>query len=64
MITVFFLTDHFALQYDEGAGRYALKGKFTSFVKTRMICSVPGEMPFDYDQIRKCLTKRYFSFLF
>lgn len=30
-----------------------LKNKFTSFVKTRVSCSVPGNIPFDFDEIRK-----------
>ncbi|XP_068741365.1 semaphorin-4D-like isoform X1 [Montipora capricornis] len=39
-------------QYDQGADKYSLKGKFTSFVKTRVLCSVPGDIPFDYNQIQ------------
>jgi len=27
--------------------------RFTSFVKTRILCSVPGTIPFDYNEIRK-----------
>ena len=30
-----------------------LKNKFTSFVKTRVRCFLPGNIPFDFDEIRK-----------
>ncbi|XP_067056863.1 semaphorin-6D-like isoform X2 [Acropora muricata] len=39
-------------KYDQGADKYILKGKFTSFVKARLLCSIPGDIPFDYDQIQ------------
>ncbi|XP_078374729.1 semaphorin-4A-like isoform X2 [Oculina patagonica] len=42
-------------QYDEGAER-SLKNRFTSFVKTRMLCSVPGKIPFDYNEIQAFAT--------
>ncbi|KAJ7365684.1 semaphorin domain, partial [Desmophyllum pertusum] len=42
-------------QYDEGAQR-RLKNKFTSFVKTRILCSIPGKIPFDYNEIQATFT--------
>ena len=35
-----------------------MANRFTSFVKTRILCSVPGAIPFDYNEIRefyKCI---------
>lgn len=42
-------------QYDKG-GDGRLKNKFTSFVKTRIMCSVPGNIPFDYNEIQAAAT--------
>ena len=42
-------------QYDEGGSRL-LTNRFTSFVKARLLCSVPGTIPFDYNEIRKFYT--------
>ncbi|XP_022780661.1 semaphorin-2A-like isoform X3 [Stylophora pistillata] len=42
-------------QYDEG-GDGRLKNRFTSFVKTRIMCSVPGNIPFDYNEIQAAVT--------
>ncbi|KAJ7365730.1 semaphorin domain [Desmophyllum pertusum] len=33
-----------------------LKNKFTSFVKTRILCSIPGKIPFDYNEIQATFT--------
>ncbi|XP_020625901.1 semaphorin-2A-like isoform X2 [Orbicella faveolata] len=42
-------------QYDEGGNRL-LVNRFTSFVKTRILCSVPGTIPFDYNEIQATAT--------
>ncbi|KAM7449581.1 Semaphorin-5A [Porites harrisoni] len=42
-------------QYDEGGDLGVLKNKFTSFVKTRVSCSVPGNIPFDFDEIQAAI---------
>ena len=39
-----------------------MKNKFTSFVKTRIMCSVPGNIPFDYNEIRKSEQECFFLF--
>ena len=39
---------------DKG-GPYKFSRKWTSFLKTRLNCSVPGEYPFYFDEIRKKL---------
>ena len=34
-------------------GPYKYKNKWTSFLKSRLNCSIPGEYPFYFDEIRK-----------
>ena len=48
---------------DEG-GKYVLKQAWTSFFKARFNCSVPGDFPFYYDEIREyhcCAARRVFT---
>ena len=42
---------------DEG-GKYVLKQSWTSFFKARFNCSVPGEFPFYFDEIREYLQRQ------
>ena len=48
---------------DEG-GKYVLKQSWTSFFKARFNCSVPGEFPFYFDEIREYQRQRVTSSLF
>ncbi|PVD19590.1 hypothetical protein C0Q70_20080 [Pomacea canaliculata] len=40
-----------SLENDQG-GRYVLKNVWTSFVKARLNCSIPGEYPYYFDEIQ------------
>ena len=35
-------------------GNILLYNTFTSFFKARLNCSIPGDFPFYFDEIRKC----------
>lgn len=39
---------------DRGGGQARFKSLWTSFLKSRLNCSVPGEYPFYFDEIREC----------
>ena len=43
---------------DEGGQGRVLKNTFTSFFKARLNCSIPGEYPFHFDEIRKFIWAR------
>ena len=52
-ITKYHSQEYFCIfQYDEG-GNTLLPNRFTSFVKARILCSVPGTISFDYNEKRK-----------
>lgn len=38
---------------NDRGGPYKFSDRWTSFLKTRLNCSVPGEYPFYFDEIRK-----------
>ena len=38
---------------DQG-GSYKHRYSWTSFLKSRLNCSIPGEYPFYFDEIREC----------
>lgn len=38
---------------DRGGGQQRFKLSWTSFLKSRLNCSVPGDYPFYFDEIRK-----------
>lgn len=37
---------------DSGGGQLMLKDNWTTFVKARLNCSLPGEYPFYFDEIQ------------
>lgn len=39
-------------KHDKG-GPHSYRDRWTSFLKARLNCSVPGEYPFYFDEIRK-----------
>lgn len=39
---------------DRGGGQARFRYFWTSFLKSRLNCSVPGDYPFYFDEIRKC----------
>lgn len=43
---------------DKG-GSYMSSSKFTTFLKSRLNCSIPGEYPFYFDEIRKFVVPNY-----
>lgn len=44
---------------DRGGSTLFYHERWSSFLKTRLTCSIPGEFPFFFDELRK-----FFSFLF
>lgn len=43
---------------EDKGGPHQFRDRWTSFLKTRLNCSVPGEYPFYFDEIRKFLKWR------
>lgn len=43
---------------DDRGGSYKYKKNWTSFLKSRLNCSIPGEYPFYFDEIREYVMLR------
>ena len=43
----------------DSGGNILLYNTFTSFFKARLNCSIPGDFPFYFDEIRECLLFSY-----
>jgi len=50
---------------DKGFPRGSSRNRWTTFFKARLNCSIPGEFPFSFDEIRKeGMAESYTFFLF
>lgn len=47
-------------KHDKG-GPHSYSDRWTSFLKARLNCSIPGEYPFYFDEIRKYLHRIFFT---
>lgn len=49
-------------KWDKG-GPHRFRNRWTSFLKTRLNCSMPGDFPFYFNEIREFFLRNY-NFLF
>ena len=52
------VTNSFLFQSDEG-GKFLLEDNWTTYFKSRMNCSIPGEYPFYFDEIQSTFLLEY-----